>query len=647
MLRNQSAAAAHALGLAAGRAGQLDQAVAHLRAAAQAEPSNAEFVGALGQALLAAGENAPAARCYLHMLALDPMRADAHFGLGRAYEAQGNAAGATASIWQALRLRPDYPEARHALARSLRRQGHDLAAGREENRTAGGALAATIEACRRDEAAASRQMSQALAAAGEFADAESEILRAVIFEPDNDADLPALADLYERRGRLDEAVEALQEALRADPANSDAHTALGGILARMGALDAAEASLTRALDREPDATRARLNLANIELERGRPDNALAHLARALEERPDYVEAHNNRANVLLLQGRYAEGWDEYEWRRRMPRGAPAKLDIPDWHGEPLGGRHLFVIGEQAAGDAIMFAACLGELADLGAPVSLHCEARIVGLMRRAFPWLAVSDRLPDDSDPTVRAGHTICLGSLPALYRRSESDFLRSHPYLMAEPSQVVEWRARYQALGDGIKVGFSWCGGKSHSQRRQRAIELGDWLPLFSQPGTQFVDLQFGDHDAARRDLQWRHGIAPYRPAEIEPDADMESFAAQIKALDLVISIDNTTVHFAGALGVPVWTLVPPSPSWRWQTGRRDSPWYPSMELFRRASHESWGAVLMRAGDALAAHVSGTRRDREISTDRQILPTATRADGKLLPPAAAPQGADNLENAG
>ena len=121
-----------------------------------------------------------------------------------------------------------------------------------------------------------------------------------------------------------------------------------------------------------------------------------------------------------------------------------------------------------------------------------------------------------------------------------------------------------------------------------------------------------------------------------------MESFAAQIKALDLVISIDNTTVHFAGALGVPVWTLVPPSPSWRWQIERRDSPWYPSMELFRRAIGESWGAVLERIGEALAAHISGAERDGENSTDRQIFPGATPCGGNLLPPVATACVANN-----
>ena len=647
--RPGSGAAHHRLGLAAHRAGRPGQAVTYLRAAARAEPSNPDYVGALAGALFDSGDCEPAARCYIHMIKQDALRADAHVGLARAREAQGNVASAIASIWQAVRLYPADRHARSILARLLRHLGYDLAAGREEKRAQTGAIKnagkghrVNIDERRRDEAEASRQLSHAFAAAGQYDCAESEILRAVIFDPDNAANLTALSDLYEQLGRLDEAVAALREALHADPSNAAAHIALGGILARMGELDAAEASLKSALEYMPGAAAAHLNLANIEMERGQLDKSIEHLARALAEQPDYVEAHNNRANILLLQGRYAEGWDEYEWRRRMPRGAPAELNIPDWRGQPLDSAPLYIIGEQAAGDAVMFATCLSELADRGGPVSLHCETRITGLMRRAFPWLDVSDRLPDDSDPKLRGGHVICLGSLPGLFRRSEADFARSQPYLVAEPSQVAEWRARYRALGDGIKVGFTWSGGKSHIQQRQRAICLPDWMPLFCQPGAHFIDLQFGAHDAARTELRQHFGIAPYRPAEIAPDGDMESFAAQIKALDLVISIDNTTVHFAGALGVPVWTLVPPSPSWRWQIERRDSPWYPSMELFRRAIGESWGAVLERIGEALAAHISGAERDGENSTDRQIFPGATPCGGNLLPPVATACVANN-----
>jgi len=634
-------------GLAAHRAGRLDEAVAHLRAAIRAEPSNPDYLGALAAALLAGGATEPAARCYIYLLEQDPNQADAHFGLATIREAQSDTAGAIASNWRGLRLRADDADGRISLARNLRLAGFPLAAEREEVRAhQTGAATPTTEHRRLQEAEAERQLSRALTLAGELADAEAALLRAGLFDHDSARDMPVLGDLLERQGRLDEAAAALRSGLAANPENAAAHTALGGILARLGALDDAEASLASALECAPGHAPAHLNLANIAMERGLAEDALGHLQHALNAEPDYVEAHNNRANLLLLQGRYAEGWDEYEWRRRMPKGAPPNLNIPDWQGQDLDGKHLYVLGEQAAGDAVMFATCLGELAAAGGPVSLHCEARINSLMQRAFPWLKVSDRLPDDRDPEIRAGYAICLGSLPRLYRRSESDFARSQPYLEADPAQTAEWRARYNALGDGLKIGFSWCGGKSHIQRRQRAMQLSDWMPLFRQEGALFVDLQYGDQDAARRALDARFGLTFYRPAEISHDPDMSAFAAQVKALDLVISIDNTTVHFAGALGVPVWTLVPPAPSWRWQTGREDSPWYPSMTLFRRATEEEWGAVLGRAGDALTARLSGAQGDVENLTGRQKLPIATRQTGKFLPPAAPVGAGENLETA-
>jgi tetratricopeptide (TPR) repeat protein len=619
-------------GLAAHRAGRYDEAVVHFRAALRADPSHPDHLLALGEALLASGATGPAGRCYLYLIEQDPAHADAHFGLAKVREAEGDAMGAIAGLWHGLKLDADNTEARDRFSRLLHATGYPRAAMHEENR----ALAKPAGESRRDVAEATRQLSAALAACGEYADAEDALLRAALFAPDLAADLPVLGDLLERQGRLAEAADALREGLAEEPRNFAALTALGGILARLGDLDEAEDVLARALELAPGHGPALLNLANIAMERGRSERALGHLDSAIAAVPDYVEAHNNRANLLLLLGRYAEGWDEYEWRRRMPRGAPPSLNIPDWQGEPLAGSRLHVIGEQAAGDAIMFATCLGELAGAGGPVSLHCEARLGGLMRRAFPWLEVSDRLPDDSQASVRAGYAICLGSLPGLLRRAEEDFARSNPYLVADPAAAAAWRARYDALGPGLKVGFSWSGGKSHIQKRQRAMELADWLPLFRQKDACFVDLQYGDHDAARAALAARHGVSLYRPAEIAAGGDMDDFAAQVAALDLVISIDNTTVHVAGALGVPCWTLVPPSPSWRWQTGRTDSPWYPDMILFRRAANEAWGDVLARAAEALAAKA-------ENSTGRQILPPATRTSRQFLPGDASADLSANL----
>lgn len=639
---------AYALGRAAYQAGRLDAALIHLRTAATAEPANNEYVGALAKALFAAGMMDQAAHCYTHILAQAPHLAEAHFSLGQTRAAQCNPTAAIASLWQALRLSPEYTEARLTFAGVLRSCGHQLAAHREDQRAVGdsGQSGIEINDLRRAEAEASRQLGQALAAANQFEDAEAEILRAVIFDPDNPQDLLALSSLYEQQERLGEAAGALRMALAMDDSNAACHTALGGILARTGELDAAQKSLEHALELMPGTVEARLNLANINMERGEQDLALRQLERAIETRPDYVQAHNNRANILLLQGRYAEGWDEYEWRRRMPRGAPAKLRIADWHGQALGGKHLYIIGEQAAGDVIMFASCLGELAELDGPVSLHCEARINSLMRRAFPWLNVSDRLPDDSNASVRAGYSIPIGSLPRLLRRDPADFERAEPYLLAPPPLVSEWRARYAALGDGIKIGFSWNGGKSHIQRRQRGMSLLDWAPILGQSGAQFIDLQYGDHDAVRNEFQRRTGLRAYRPGEIAPAGDMEDFAAQIKALDLVISIDNTTVHFAGALDVPVWTFVPASPSWRWQSERLDSPWYPSMTLFRQTGNEPWQSVLARAADTLTQHIKHPVDGMEDSTGRQILPLKGPQNRHILPPTPALQSAGTIGNA-
>lgn len=403
------------------------------------------------------------------------------------------------------------------------------------------------------------------------------------------------------------AVTSFERALAIDAQYAEAWGGLGAALAVLGRHEDAARALQRATTVKPDLVDAHKNLANVLLELGRYQEALAAYDRALEIRPDFVEARFNRANLLLMLGRFRDGWREYEWRKRMPRNAPRAVPLPNWRGEPLGARALHVIGEQAAGDAVMFGTCLPELKGVDGPVWLHCEQRLVDLLARSLPWARVTNALPTETANAC----TVALGSLPGLFRNEENDFARSRPYLKADPAATARWRARFDALGAGLKVGFSWRGGKSHVQRRQRTMDLASWRPVLETAGARFIDLQYGEHDDERAVVKERHGLTPFRPAEVEATSDLDGFAAQVAALDLVISIDNTTVHFAGALGVPVWTLIPRAPSWRWFLERDDSPWYPTMRLIRQGDDEQWDSVLVRTAGALSDHLASRPEGR------------------------------------
>jgi ADP-heptose:LPS heptosyltransferase len=189
------------------------------------------------------------------------------------------------------------------------------------------------------------------------------------------------------------------------------------------------------------------------------------------------------------------------------------------------------------------------------------------------------------------------LGTLPLHYRRSSAAFPRHHGFLTPDRGLVAKWTRRMRALGPGLKVGISWTGGSEPYSRALRSIPLADWAPLLATPGVAFVNLQYGP---ARSDA--RRAAAPVHDwADADPVRDLDDFAAQIAALDLVVSIDNSTVHMAGAIGQRVWTLVPYSATWRWPPGRQDNLWFPSMRVFQQRHPGEWGPVLARAKAALA----------------------------------------------
>jgi tetratricopeptide (TPR) repeat protein len=603
------------LGEMALAAGQAEDAVALLRQAIGLPGAGPEQLLTLGQALLAAKRLDEAERAFTLTLKQAPQEHAAERGLGFTKLAQANAIEAIAAFHRALEIAPHDLQAHAGMAQAFSLLGLRAAAHWHQARAK-----STAKALPPESAEVCRERALALAQAKLGEAAETMLERALAIDPDYAAAHAALGSLQAERGASASALDHLRRALALAPDEPDYHVELGRGLALAGTLGEAETHFRQTLARWPSLIGAKKILANALLEAGRPEEALSLYDQAIVQAPDQAELHNNRANALLLLERFEAGWDAYEWRRRLENGAPPKSGLPDWQGEPLKGRRLHLIGEQAAGDAIMFASCLPELAKLDGPIHLHCERRIATLFARSFPWLrSVDDRLPEPTDGAV----ALPLGSLPRLLRHSPADFPRDGSYLRADPARVSEWRDRYAVLGPGLKLGFSWRGGKAAVQRRQRTIALTDFLPLFRLPGIIPIDLQYGDHSAERTALGLEHGIRPFRPAEFDPVGDMDGFAAQVAGLDLVISIDNTTVHFAGGLGLPCWTLAPRAPSWRWGLDRPQALWYPAMRLIHQGMDESWAALLTRTAGLLAEAL----QDGTICPARQTLPGRTGLD--------------------
>jgi tetratricopeptide (TPR) repeat protein len=343
-----------------------------------------------------------------------------------------------------------------------------------------------------------------------------------------------------------------------------------------------------------------VNLGLALQEYGDTEQAAACLERALELAPDDVDAHVNYAVCCLQQGRFVPGWAEYEWRWRRPHKLKRPFKLPVWDGSALAGRSILVYAEQGIGDEIMFSSCIPDLCALADRVVLECEPRLAPLFSRSFPDVVVHGGYQNEPAAWLAASGgadvQLACGSLPQILRPDEAGFPGHAAYLVPDDLLVQKWRGRYAGLGDGLKVGLTWKGGGNELNRLRRSIDLVDWAPLLSFEGVEFINIQYGDCHEEIQDIQKSSGITVHDWPDADPLRNLDDFAAQLSALDLVIAIDNSTAHLAGALGVPAWVLLSRVADWRWMLEREDSPWYPGVSLIRQTRDDDWDCVIKTA---------------------------------------------------
>jgi len=422
----------------------------------------------------------------------------------------------------------------------------------------------------------------------------------------------ALAAVYQDQDNPEDAAAGFAQALTIDPDFILAHNGMGIAAQKLGNWDDAANAFDRALTLNPGFAEAANNLGILRHKQGRLDDALTSFQRAIETRPDYAKAHRNYAHVLLAAGRLKDGWREFQWRWKCSDFPTPDRNFPHprWSGEALDGKTFLVWGEQGAGDEIQFSSMVPDLIDQGARVILESDRRLVPLFQRSFHGVTCIAR---ENPPTVPSDSDIDF-QLPtadlSLWLRSEMGaFPDRRSYLVADAGLTQKLKTQYRAGGGDMLVGLAWIS-KNPEVGTDRSLSLMDWTGLAAIPGATFVDLQYGDTAAERQAFRDATGTAVFHDDGIDQMADLDAFAAQVAAMDLVISIDNTTVHMAGALATPVWTLLPFQSDWRWMTERQDSPWYPSMRLFRQAQPGAWADVIDHVESALRGIVRLTRVD-------------------------------------
>jgi tetratricopeptide (TPR) repeat protein len=441
----------------------------------------------------------------------------------------------------------------------------------------------------------------ALQAQGRLDDAELRFRQALALKPDLAEVHVNLGNIFQSQGKLNEAAASHKRALAHKPRLPQAHYNLGNARQAQGHLDAAVACYERALALRPNYAEAHHNMGCVLRALGRLDEALARFGRALEFQPDHAQARFSQALAQLLNGEFNPGWRNYETRWQSPEHTtPARAySQPQWIGQKLEIGRLLLWGEQGVGDEIMFAGLIPDAIRTGNRILLDCDARLQPLFARSFPEIEViSGHGPGHpTEPGIAA--QLPTGNLPGLFRGTEPDFAATtSSYLHADPVQLGHFRDRY---ADGRRlIGLAW-----HTKNRQtgnkRSMALDLLAPLFALPGIRWISLQYGDFGELEA-----HAAAVNAPILIDRSVDqltnIDLFAAQIAAMDQVITIDNSTAHLAAALGVPVWLLLPFAPDWRWLQARGDSPWYPTMRIFRQPKIGDWAAVLDRVRGALVS---------------------------------------------
>ncbi len=422
---------------------------------------------------------------------------------------------------------------------------------------------------------------------GEWAAAEAILDRLLQEFPGQAHALYLLGLVRSGQRRLLEAAELIEQAIRANPDEALFLHHLQEVYRRLGRLDEALVAGRRAVAAFPQEAMLWANLAAIHRDRLELDEAVAPAQHALALQPDLAEAHLALAEIWLLAGDFERGWAEYEWRFGISGAGPlmAPTDQPAWQGQALSGR-LLLIGDQGFGDVIQFSRYIPLAAARCGVVAVACAPEMQGLLQQIWPALAVFGRW----EKGIACEAWAPLSSLPRLCGKMPAPRV----YLRADATCVAKWAERLATAlpGPGLRVGIVWAGSPEHQNDGKRSTQFTTFAALLSVPGLRLVSLQRG-----QAQLQLAGADVYDAGSALE---DFTETMGLLGALDLLITVDTAVAHLAGAMGRPVWILLPYAPDWRWLLHRADTPWYPTARLFRQQTPGDWAHVVAEVVVAL-----------------------------------------------
>ena len=558
-------------------AGQLGRAEQLLRQALQAQPSNFEILHLLANTCQDQGKLPESVQYFREAIRLAPQRVEGHNGLGISLTMMGRLQEALVSFQQALAINPMSAEAHNNMGTVFQRLGNHAQAA---------ASFAEAVRLRPHFAEGYNNLGVALLNAGDLEKALANFQRAVELKPDHmeahkNAGI-ALRDL----GRLDEAVASFEAALGLKPDYADGLISLGLAQMQQRKIEQAIASYQRALEIKPDFAEGHNNLGIMYLEQGRIEDALTQYRKTIRLRPDYPDGHWNHALLLLLLGDFRHGWLEYEWRRKL-KNVGAAIRQPLWTGTPLEGRTILVFTEQGAGDTFQFVRYAPLVKQRGGRVLFACRESMLPILSRC-PGI---DQFMAHGTPPPPFDFFAPLMSLPGIFETTLETIPSSVPYVFADAALVESWRKQLQGIA-GFRLGIAWQGDPKYPGDRHRSIPLANFEPLAHVKGVSLISLQKGPGVEQIAHLDGRFQVTDLGNQLDTSGGAFTDTAAAMMNLDLVITSDTSIPHLAGALGVPVWVVLGKVPDWRFLLDRDDSPWYPTMCLFRQKQLGDWRSV-------------------------------------------------------
>ena len=575
----------HLRGLTAQKRGDLDHASEYLGEAQRLAPESPIFNRDLGAVLLANGDADEALHILRIAAKLDPADPATLFQMANAQAHIGDFTGAIENYRHCISKQPESHEAYNNLSLALRRNSE---------------VPSAIAAARKslalfpDFSDALNNLGLALCEARQYPEAIENFRVAIEISPDNSEIVNNLGVAVHANGNLADAAHILRRAITIRPDWPEALVNLGNVLRAQGNFEAAAALYRNAHSADPESTSALGNLGLALLNLNKPFEAAAIYTKALSISPDNGDIRMSLGIAQLMQGNYADGWENYEarWHAKQFTAKHRRFAVERWKGEPLQDRKLLVYAEQGFGDTLQFCRYLTLLSDQGAEVYFECQRPILELCRSlqgVKDVVARKDHLPE-------ADYCIPLMSIPHIFKTTLESVPSIVPYLSPSPPKVDSFRA--QLNGTDLKVGLVWLGNPGRQDDDMRSCPETALAQIRAVNHVQFVSLQFGR-------------ISPNSDGNLlDLGTQCTSFddtAAAVEAIDLVITVDTAIAHLAGALGKPVWVMLGHHADWRYLMDREDSPWYPTMRLFRQTSHGDWEGLAAKVAGELTKYVQNS----------------------------------------